>query len=74
MQAHRVLIETDEHGRPKDLPALPPHAKVEAIFLVLEEGGKTTGERRPPAPLAGLKITGDIVSPAIDETDWSISS
>lgn len=42
MQAHRVLIETDEHGRPKDLPALPPHAKVEAIFLVLEEGGKVS--------------------------------
>jgi hypothetical protein len=74
MQAHRVLIETDEHGRPKDLPALPPHAKVEAIFLVLEEGGKAAGERRPPASLAGLKITGDIVSPAIDESDWSISS
>lgn len=74
MQAHRVLIETDEHGRPKDLPALPPHAKVEAIFLVLEEGGKVAGERRPPASLAGLKITGDIVSPAIDESDWSIGS
>ncbi len=74
MQAHRVLIETDEHGRPKDLPALPPHTKVEAIFLVLEEGAKTLGERRPPPSLAGLKITGDIVSPAIDETDWSITS
>jgi hypothetical protein len=74
MQAHRVLIETDEHGRLKDLPALPPPAKVEAIFLVLEEGAKASGERRPPAALAGLKITGDIVSPAIDETDWSISS
>ena len=74
MQAHRVLIETDEHGRPKDLPVLPPHAKVEAIFLVLEEGETRSGERRPPASLAGLKITGDIVGPAIDETDWSISS
>jgi hypothetical protein len=73
MQAHRVLIETDEHGRPKDLPMLPPHAKVEAIFLVLEEGA-TLGERRPPPSLAGLKITGDIVGPAIDENDWSITS
>src|SRR5204862_225713 len=54
MQAHRVLIETDEHGRPKDLPVLPPHAKVEAIFLVLEEGANVSGERRPPASLAGL--------------------
>jgi hypothetical protein len=74
MQAHRVLIETDEHGRPKDLPTLPPLAKVEAIFLVLEESVKPAGERRPPASLAGLKITGDIVSPVMDETDWSIGS
>ena len=69
-----MLIETDEHGRPKDLPVLPPHAKVEAIFLVLEEGEKASVERRPPLSLAGLKITGDIVSPAIDATDWSTSS
>jgi hypothetical protein len=74
MRAHRVLIETDEHGRPKDLPALPPHAKVEAIFLVLEENATASGERRPPPSLAGLKITGDIVAPAIDEADWSINS
>jgi hypothetical protein len=74
MRARRVLIETDEHGRPKDLPTLPPHAKVEAIFLVLEEGVKASGERRRPASLAGLKITGDIVSPAIEETAWSIGS
>ncbi len=74
MRAHRVWIETDEQGRPKDLPALPPHAKVEAIFLVLEEGVKALEERRPPASLAGLKITGDIITPAIDESDWSISS
>jgi hypothetical protein len=74
MQAHRVLIETDEHGRPKDLPVLPPHAKVEAILLVLEEGGAVSAGRRPPASLATLEIVGDIVSPAIDETDWSIGS
>lgn len=66
MQAHRVMIETDEQGRPKDLPMLPPHSKVEAIFLVLEEGSKPATDRRPPASLAGVKIVGDIVAPAID--------
>jgi len=74
MQAHRVVIETDDQGRPKELPALPPHAKVEAIFLVLEEGMKPAVERRPPTSLAGIQIVGDIVAPAIDEGDWSISS
>lgn len=74
MQAHRVLIETDEQGRPKDLPTLPPHAKLEAIFLVLEEGAAPNGERPPPPSLAGLQILGDIVAPAIDESDWAITS
>jgi hypothetical protein len=67
MQAHRVMIEKHEHGQPKDLPALAPHAKVEAIFLVLEQGAPAS------AALGGLKITGDIVSPAIDEADWPSS-
>jgi hypothetical protein len=70
MQVHRALIETDEHGRPKDLPALPPHAKVEATFLVLEEGAKTPEERRLPESLARLKIIGDIVGPAMAGIDW----
>jgi hypothetical protein len=74
MQAHRVMIETDEQGRPKELPVLPPHSKVEAIFLVLEEGAKAATERRPPASLAGVKIVGDIVAPAIDESDWTMTS
>jgi hypothetical protein len=46
---------------------------VEAIFLVLEEGAAPVAERRPPASLAGLKIVGDIVAPAIDEADWAMS-
>jgi hypothetical protein len=65
MEAHRALIETDEHGRPKDLPTLPPRAKVEAIFLVFERSPETTRDRRPPVSLAGLEITGDIVGPAV---------
>jgi hypothetical protein len=74
MRAHRVMIETDEQGRPKDLPTLPPHSKVEAIFLVLEEGTKPAAERHPPPSLTSLKIVGDIVAPAIDESDWAMNS
>jgi hypothetical protein len=65
MEADRALIETDEHGRPKDLPTLPPRAKVEAIFLVLERNAETTSDRRPPVSLAGFEITGDIVGPTV---------
>lgn len=74
MKAHRAIVETDEQGRLKDLPVLPPHATVEAIFLVLDDRAKAAMNRRPPAALAGIKINGDIVAPAIDEGDWSLSS
>jgi hypothetical protein len=74
MQAHRTVIETDEHGRPKEMPILPPHARVEAIFLVLDEEPASIVPRRPPPSLAGIKILGDIVAPAFDESDWSLGS
>jgi hypothetical protein len=71
MQAHRALLETDENGRLSSVPPLPPHAKVEAIFLVLEPG-QTAGRRTPPPELAGLRIAGDIVAPAIALEDWKL--
>ena len=74
MQAHRMMIETDDQGRLKNVPALPPHAKVEAIFLVLDEATAPAADRRPPASLAKLEIVGDIVTPAIDEADWAMAS
>lgn len=74
MQAHRVMIETDDQGRLMNVPALPPHAKVEAIFLVLDEATVPPADRRPPASLARLEIVGDIVAPAIDEADWTMTS
>jgi hypothetical protein len=70
MQAHRALLETDENGRLNAVPPLPPHAKVEAIFLVLEP--EQTVSRMPPPALVGLRIAGDIVGPAIDLKDWKL--
>lgn len=72
--AHRVVIETDDQGRPTNLPAFPPRARVEATFLVLEEGSKAATDRRPPASLASLKILGDIVAPAIDHADRAMTT
>ncbi len=72
MQAHRVLLETDEKGRLGAVPPLPPHAKVEAIFLVLDPE-KAAGVRTPPPELAKLQITGDVVGPPIDLQDWNFA-
>jgi len=71
MQAHRAVLETDENGQLNAIPALPPHAKVEAIFLVLDPG-HSTGTRVPPAELASLRIVGDVVAPAIPLQDWKL--
>ena len=72
MQAHRVLLVTDEKGQLGALPPLPPHAKVEAIFLVLDPE-RAAGARTPPPELAALRITGDVVAAAIDLQDWDIA-
>ncbi len=71
MQAHRVLLETDENGRLNAVPPLPPHARVEVIFLVLD-ADRTAKLRTPPPELAALKIHGDIVAPAIPPEDWKL--
>jgi hypothetical protein len=71
MQAHRALLETDENGRLNAVPSLPPHAKVEAIFLVLD-AGRIASARTPPPELTGVQIHGDIVAPAISPEDWNL--
>ena len=72
MQAHRALLETDEKGHLSALPPLPPNAKLEAIFLVLDAGrpGRT---RTPPPELATLRIVGDVVAPAVELQDWNLN-
>jgi hypothetical protein len=69
MQPKRAVLQTDAKGRLKSVPTLPPHATIEATFLVVEPspGGDA---RKPPAELAAVQIVGDIMSPAIDEGDW----
>ena len=72
MQAHRVLLVTDEKGQLGALPPLPPHAKVEAIFLVLDPE-RAAGARMPTPELSALRITGDVVAAAINLQDWDIA-
>jgi len=48
------------------VPQLPPRAKIEAIFLVLDEAPQPK-RRRPPPEIAGKgRIVGDIVSPVVE--------
>ena len=71
MQAHRAVLETDEQGRLSAIPLLPPCAKVEAIFLVLDPG-QDASARVPPPELAALRICGDVVTPVIPPQDWNL--
>ena len=51
-------------------PKLPANAKLEAIFLVLEELPRKK-KRQPPPEIAGKgKILGDILSPVVPLEDW----
>ena len=73
MQAERVVLETDDQGNLQGVPKLPPRAKIEAVFLVLDGAPGQPQPRKPPAELAGLKIQGDIVSPVIDLDAWGFT-
>lgn len=37
MQAHRLILETNQYGHLIHPPTLPANAKLEAIFLLLDE-------------------------------------
>jgi hypothetical protein len=70
MEAERIILETDDHGRVKNLPPLPPMSRIEAIFLIPESHpGKVL---RTPHPLLAeiTEIRGDIMAPAVPEEDW----
>ena len=70
MHATRLIVETNEHGQIVGLPPLTPGARLEAIFLVLDEAPPLTN-RQPPPDIAGKgRILGDIISPVSDAEDW----
>jgi hypothetical protein len=70
MQAEKRILETDAAGHPKQMPSLPANARIEAVFLVLDQD--TPDERRKPSPrIAGKgRILGDLFSPVIPPEDW----
>ncbi|MCI5218464.1 MAG: hypothetical protein D3914_04560 [Candidatus Electrothrix sp. LOE2] len=73
MQARKMFLETDRHGRLVSQPELPPNVRVEAIFLVPEKKRKGKKRRKPSPVIAGKgKIIGDIISPVSPPEDWEV--
>lgn len=72
MYATKCIIDTDTRGAPKSLPALPPNAHLEAIFLETTSPPQIHQTTRHPHPnIAGkIKICGDIFSSASTQ-DWN---
>lgn len=51
MQAKKYFLETDQHGQLIHPPKLPPNARMEAIFLIIEDKMNEKRRREPsPAP------------------------
>ncbi len=85
MQAERVLLKTDSHGNLIGLPKPPPHTRLEAIFLLLEDK-MPERKRCPPPGLKGTLITSTSISdatkpltpfdpfrPAMSDEEWEAS-
>lgn len=71
MQATKVLITTDGEGRIQGMPTLPPNARLEAIFLVVDQKQPQPTKRRPSPRIPGLgTIHGDLIAPVVDAEDW----
>ena len=63
-------MSLNSNGNFTQPPVLPPNARIEAIFLVLNKT-EPSKRREPSAKIAGKgKILGDIVAPVIPADDW----
>ncbi len=71
MQAKKIVLETDQHGRLLHQPNLPPNTRMEAIFLIPEDKRKDNKRRKPSPVITGKgRIIGDIISPVSRPEDW----
>ena len=68
MRVERTLLETDAEGNLISTPKLPPRARVEAIFLVLEAEDAPRGPS--PELQASIQIVGDPLAPVITPEEW----
>lgn len=69
MQAEKWVLKTDEQGKLRGLPALPPCTQVEVI--VLYSPTPIVHPRKPPVELAGqVTLLGDMIQPLVPTEDW----
>lgn len=60
-----------ENGQIKWLSDAPPVTSARVIVTVLEEAEPPVKRRIPAAAIAGkARISGDLISPIVDEQDW----
>lgn len=66
MFAERIITETDQSGRIKNMPLLPPNKRFEIILLDLNETTPGNGKKRVPhSEIKGkMQIFGDIINTA----------
>ena len=73
MFAEKMIVETDESGHLKSIPALPPNKRIETIFLVIGEiDEQESSLRKPCRELKGkISISGNIVD-SVSEDLWNL--
>ena len=69
----RAILQTDQSGHLTSMPKLPSNARVEAIFIVLDQDIKAEQPRRRPHNdiIGKTLIKGDIFTSA-PESDWNL--
>ena len=68
----RVILETDQAGHLTQLPKLPSNARVEAIFIILDQRLDIKPLRRPHADIIGrTRFLRDIFT-SVPESDWNL--
>ncbi len=69
----RVILETDLGGNLIHPPKLPSNARIEAIFMILDQEPPVNSKRRRPhADIAGKTVfLGDVFT-SVPEYDWNL--
>ncbi|MCG3197427.1 MAG: hypothetical protein GHCLOJNM_01913 [bacterium] len=70
METARILLETDEQGVIRDIPALPPSSRIEAILYV-PEPSSSESVRKPHPYLAEITVIhGDVEGSVVPPEEW----
>ena len=78
MEAIRQFTRIENNILTLQLPVTFKAGRVEVIVMPIEEemfneaGAGAVVQRKPSPKLKGTQITGDIMSPAVEEEDWDV--